>query len=206
MLSNRLDEYMAQLEHGLQALPESQRQEEIAEIRTHIEEMIAGYREMGLSEEQAFTDAERQFGEIAPLTRDLKRVHRKQFAKSLVEKFGALLGFYMLVRVSVLLMPPEQITQYWPGNILLTVAGLKSVLDGIILGRITRRANWAIGALLTYLMISLAIIIHQHPDIASRLFYANFPYHLGYAACSVVGAWIGSRWRERRHKRHRVFA
>ena len=207
MLTNRLDTYMAELEQKLNRLPEAQRQEELTEIRGHLEEISAAYREMGLSEEQAFADAEQQFGDTVQLSRAIKKVYRNRFMYVAGETAAAFVVLYLMCRISNLfLRQAAPVTEQWSLYAVLSLLGASALVTGIALGRVTRRAYSAIGGLLAFLMLSLAIGLHQHPDIAVRLFYANFPYHIAYAVCQTSGAWIGNRWRQKRQKSQQVFA
>lgn len=215
MHSTDLDSYMAELERNLRGLPKAQRREELAEMRSHLEEMIAAYQELGMSEEQAIADALRQFGETLPLARDLKTVYRKRVAFGVAETFGAIVGLYVLMIAVGSLTNTEIFWNDWVGNFCIwcqrqgfgvgfsnslmcclnwVYSGSICLCEGILLGSLTRRASPAIVIMCFYSLLQLAIALHQHPE-NPRLIEANLPYFLFYDICLLGGVWIANRWR-----------
>jgi len=77
-MQNRLDAYVAQLDRHLARLPAWRREEELREIRQHLEALVMAYQELGSSEGEAVALALAQFGPPAQNARDLCRVWRRQ--------------------------------------------------------------------------------------------------------------------------------
>jgi hypothetical protein len=73
----RLEEYVEEIGRRLRSLPAEEREREIAEIKLHLEQMAAGQREAGLSEDEAITAAIRQFGSAKSVGSGLQRTWRR---------------------------------------------------------------------------------------------------------------------------------
>jgi hypothetical protein len=70
---SQLDAYCAELESTLKTLPETQRTEEIVEIRQHLEAMTEAYVELELTRAQAEHAAIQQFGSSRKIGRGIVR-------------------------------------------------------------------------------------------------------------------------------------
>jgi len=71
MANEQLDRYVNTLSARLKKVPPAERNEELREIRQHLEALIAGYIAQGRSEEAATAEAIGQFGRADRLGREL---------------------------------------------------------------------------------------------------------------------------------------
>src|SRR5579871_5398909 len=76
-MQNPLEAYLQQVERRLRSLPREQRTQEIDELRRHLESLIDARIEAGLSEQEAVTEAIRQFGEPKGIGKSLVRTWRR---------------------------------------------------------------------------------------------------------------------------------
>lgn len=73
-MDNRLDRYLQSVAHELRRLPQERREEELRELRQHLEAIVARLVEGGLSEVEAVEAATAQFGEAGTVGHELVRV------------------------------------------------------------------------------------------------------------------------------------
>lgn len=78
MANSPLDHYLETIEARLQGLLPARRQEEMREIRQHLEALVAGHRIAGLSEEEAVAAAIRQFGHAEQVGQALNQASQQQ--------------------------------------------------------------------------------------------------------------------------------
>jgi uncharacterized integral membrane protein len=78
MANSQINHYLEIMEGRLKQLSPAQRQEEIQEIRQHLEALVAGHRMAGLSEEEAEKAAIRQFGHAEQVGQELSNVSQRQ--------------------------------------------------------------------------------------------------------------------------------
>jgi uncharacterized integral membrane protein len=78
MAKSQLDHYLETIEGRLRNLPLARRQDEIREIRQHLEALAAGHRLAGLSEEEAAEAAIRQFGHAEQIGQALSKASRQK--------------------------------------------------------------------------------------------------------------------------------
>jgi hypothetical protein len=71
MDNRRLDDYITMLARRLQGLSQTQREEELREVRQHLEALVAGHVLRGLSEAEAVDAALRQFGRAEQIGKEL---------------------------------------------------------------------------------------------------------------------------------------
>ena len=83
MANSQLDHYIETLEGQLKSLPAARRQEEMQEIRQHLEALAAGHRIAGLSMDEAAEAAIRQFGHAEQLGQELRKASQQQRMRSL---------------------------------------------------------------------------------------------------------------------------
>lgn len=76
MDDRRLDHYITTLGSRLQGLPQTQREEELREVRQHLEALVAGHTMRGMSEAEAVTAALRQFGHAEQIGKELAAAQR----------------------------------------------------------------------------------------------------------------------------------
>ena len=77
MDNSPLDRYIADLGARLRALPPAARDEELREVRQHLDALVAGHLAQGQSEEEAIEAALRQFGRAEQIGRQLLRAWEK---------------------------------------------------------------------------------------------------------------------------------
>lgn len=78
MAQSQLDHYLTILEARLKGLPPARRQEEMLEIRQHLEALVVGHRLAGASEEDAVAAAIRQFGHAEQVGQALNQASQQQ--------------------------------------------------------------------------------------------------------------------------------
>jgi len=71
-MHEQLEDYLSKIEKQLAALPAEQREEELREIRSHLQQMIAENIARGDVADEAIAQALEQFGPAGKLGRDLK--------------------------------------------------------------------------------------------------------------------------------------
>ncbi|MEO6906874.1 MAG: permease prefix domain 1-containing protein [Abditibacteriaceae bacterium] len=74
-MHNQLEKYLSQIEDQLAALPAEQRQEELREIRSHLEMMIEENIARGCDAKEALTKTLEQFGSAEKIGQDLKHIY-----------------------------------------------------------------------------------------------------------------------------------
>ena len=88
MANSRLDEYLATVETRLQSLSELERDEQMTELRQHLEALITARQRQGEGEEAATESAIRQFDQAqevgADLSRSVWRMRLKRLPENLV--------------------------------------------------------------------------------------------------------------------------
>ncbi len=82
MPNSPLDHYLETMEGRLKRLTPAQRQEEIQEVRQHLEALVAGHRVAGLSEDEAIEAAIRQFGHAEQVGQELSQAPRQKRMRS----------------------------------------------------------------------------------------------------------------------------
>lgn len=83
MANSHLDHYLEIIEGRLKRLSPARRQEELLEIRQHLEALAAGHRIAGLSEEEAEKAAIRQFGHAEQVGQELSNVSQRRRMRAL---------------------------------------------------------------------------------------------------------------------------
>ena len=73
-MDKRLDKYLQSVAHELRTLPEERREEELREIRQHLEAIVARLRDGGVGEAEAVEAATAQFGHAHKVGHELVRV------------------------------------------------------------------------------------------------------------------------------------
>jgi hypothetical protein len=74
----QVERYLQSVEARLSALPPAQRDDELRELRQHLEALIVGHRARGLDDDAAVAAALRQFGHAEQLGRDLQRASLRE--------------------------------------------------------------------------------------------------------------------------------
>lgn len=83
MQNTRFENYMSQLESRLKHLTSAQREEEMREVRGHLETLASWHTQQGKNPEDAVQEAIRQFGKAEQIGRELNDIAlRKSFVSS----------------------------------------------------------------------------------------------------------------------------
>lgn len=90
----RIERYIATLGARLRSLSSAQRDEELSEVRQHLDALVAGHRARGLSEEEAVEAALHQFGHAEQIGQQL---HRAWAQRRVPRLWPALVGYVVLV-------------------------------------------------------------------------------------------------------------
>jgi len=94
MADAKMEEYVAAIAGRLRSLPPSQREEELREIRQHLDALVAGHRARGASEKDAVDAALAQFGRPEQVGRQIHGAWARQRPPRL---WPALLAYPLLV-------------------------------------------------------------------------------------------------------------
>jgi hypothetical protein len=102
MANTPLDRYIETIAARLKTLPAAQRDEEMREIRQHLDALVAGHRAAGLSEDEAVKVAIRQFGHAEQVGRELQQSQQPQRLRALLPALliylisvGLILAFFV---------------------------------------------------------------------------------------------------------------
>jgi len=109
MAQSPLDHYLAILEARLKNLPPARRQEEMLEIRQHLEALVAGHQRAGGSAEEAVAAAIRQFGHAEQIGQALNKA--SQFPR--LRPFFLLLVFILTVVVNLVIFAINDSPDTW---------------------------------------------------------------------------------------------
>ena len=171
VMNKRLDPYLQKLDHELRPLPEDRREEELREIRQHLEAIVTRLMEGGLSEEEAVEAATSQFGEAHAVGHELVKV--VPMAESPVR----------LLAASVC-----AVTCYLSLNLLLL---LLSIQPGLIADLIpSLKSTPALEMALPIIFVGYALVFFATPWIAATVFRCFAPKNL--QARSGIACWIFS--------------
>ena len=78
MVNPHVERYLAAIEARLLHLPATQRNEELHELRQHLDALIQGNRTRGMTDDDAVAAALRQFGQVESLGRQLQQSTQSQ--------------------------------------------------------------------------------------------------------------------------------
>ena len=104
-MDKQLETYLAQIKAQLQSLPPQKQDEELQEIRQHLQALAANSMTRGLAENEAVAAAIRQFGDSRRVGRDLQQAWRGRPEKPLriaLAAGGALLCHVTFMYVAIL--------------------------------------------------------------------------------------------------------
>jgi hypothetical protein len=123
MDSPQVQRYLVAIEARLGALSPAQRDEELRELRQHLEALIAGHRASGLADDAAVAAALRQFGHAEQLGRDLQRATQRAARPRLWPVFLLYLGMVALI-FALLATANDKPTDFpatWSGQLVLAL-------------------------------------------------------------------------------------
>ena len=148
-MNKQLEQYVETVAARLGTLPEAERTEQIAELRQHLESLVASAQTEGASEEAATETALRQFGDARQVGTDLNRSGWRMRLKRLPESWVTALsvvsgislvnllfrfGYAPLVKALVPTLPaPSGL----PPHATITVIGSSLLAPSLFLGMLT---------------------------------------------------------------------
>ena len=94
-MHSQLEQYLKTVEQNLHALPAEERDNELNEIRSHIESLVEAHREIGNTEEEAVARTLAQFGRAQKLGKDLTQAHQSGGKPQLLLLAGAVTFNYI---------------------------------------------------------------------------------------------------------------
>lgn len=215
-MHQRLEQYLNELAVRLNSLPAYQRDEELAEVRAHLEAMIAANQELGDTEEEAVHAALRQFDASRKLGQGLARTWRRGQRRTWRETLsGAAIcaaGCYWgissvitLVFYPMVATTPSEAARSKVLNLAFYV--LLPILPGLVTGLATPKRA-VIGTALALSVFSAYFWFRGQRAIAEAIASRNYaewevsPF-LVYPLLVTLGAaaaWAGTRWTQRRRR------
>lgn len=112
-----LEEYVEEVCAGLRPLPTARREQEIAEIRQHLEAAVEAGRQEGMGEDAAVAEALRRFGDSRTVRSGLLRAWRREQPAWLASPLGA-----VFVALG---------TQFALGKLLLATGATRLLFEGL---------------------------------------------------------------------------
>lgn len=203
-----LEEYLAAVAGQLGPLPVARRNEELREIRQHLANAVFINRELGLAEEEAVASAVEQCGSPKEAAHGLVMAWRRERALERRSFVGAAASTVALTLLLPRLAdaPPMQLllmklllhsAWYVPVTVGLVYLahGLSGALGGLLFPR-RAVAGTLMAVTLWYGVLIARVVsgaewVHQ-PSVWAR-------DYVEFALLSVLAAWAGARWRERRN-------
>jgi uncharacterized membrane protein len=135
MASPQLEQYLETIEARLKNLPAPQRQEEILEIRQHLEALVAGHYLAGLSQDEAVATAIRQFGHAEQIGQALNQVSRQQRIRS----FWLLVIYCLTVAINLAIFIVNDNPDSWFAKFALALSLPAGILG---IGLVETVQNW----------------------------------------------------------------
>jgi hypothetical protein len=142
-MQSPLEEYLNQIAGHLRLLPSGRREEELREIRQHLEALVQAYQELGSSESDAITAALTQFGSSRENARGLEwawqreRVDVAPTIRKALSQFGALALYHLLASVLLALTGSSE-----PSLTLVGIGGALSLIAGWHVGLEAPGRGW----------------------------------------------------------------
>ena len=205
-----LENYLLEMAAQLSALPPPRRNEELREMRVHLENAIEAYQELGETEQEAVASTLRQFGAPSQVAAGLVRARRREHGSGLdtakaglfsvaalwsVDGICRCLGHYLEGHPDVFGM----LRLHFEPVFYTLIFGLPVLLGGLTSGLTVRGAVkgvvWGTG--LGYvgpMVVDEVIHAWNDSDILGTALIV-----LLQAAGLTGAAWVGSRWRKAHH-------
>jgi len=205
-MCNQLEKYLSQIEKQLAALPVEQRQNELREIRSHLEMMIDDNVACGCDADNAVAKALEQFGAANKLGKELRQY--KPFAW--LHYFRPLAAFLFALGVVIAWVSispnKSQIPSFVPVSFQWTWELMLIIIIFPITGWVTeviapKWGFWSL-AVLFYGILSLFIYFAfwRFAPIPKAYFLYGFMHHALAGIASFIGAWIRRREVEHRQQ------
>lgn len=214
-MHSRLEEYLQTVEQNLQHLPAYERQNELNEIRMHLDSLVQANTELGDTEEEAVTETLAQFGRAQTLGKDLTLVHQSAGKPTFQDlaaaaAFNYVGGSVAMLAVSRLVILPLAYdgvpTFFWMVRSLLTMFCI-DWLTGAVMPR--GAVKGAFYARLLGAVLSLVFTLGLQPTTMPMVSVWSIGGSLAISSLiqiglAVVGAKSGAQWRVRRDKKLRL--
>lgn len=138
-MHNRLEDYLEEVTKQLGSLPAERRDEELREMRQHLQEAVANSREQGLSEGQAVAAALTRFGTPKEAARSVIGAQRREVRKQWGRKCSRYLITWAIVDTFVYALYSIALHPYGEGLLrwcwLLGVVVLLPMFSGRLMSR-----------------------------------------------------------------------
>lgn len=201
-MNQSLSKYLQSVAHELRALGPQKREEELREVKQHLESLMARAIESGASEEEAARSAIAQFGSARKIGRKLRRASQKRESawRVLAAPMCGMVGQFVLIILlmggmmlvdAMLGFGPERIFQGYQSHILLDIGftillHLTPVGGGILAGRLApQSAVWSTPMMCAAFFVGSSLVFPFGHSLFSLL---------SIAIPIFIGAVIGSRW------------
>lgn len=214
-MHSRLEQYLQTVEQNLNALPAEKRQNEISEIRLHMESLVEANKELGSTEEEAVTHTLAQFGRARTVGKDLNRVHQSADKSPLrtlagavaFNYFSGMLASLLVSRLFLLTLTPDGTpTALWLVRGMLTTLCVGWLTGAVVPRHAVKCTFFAhlLGAGLSFvLMLFLPAGVVPLPPLLSLSVSLLLSTVLG-TSLAMFGAKLGAQWRNTRNQTMRL--
>ena len=134
MANSPLDHYLETMEGRLKSLAPARRQEELQEVRQHLEALVAGHRMAGLSEDEAVAAAIRQFGHAEQVGQALSQASQQKHVRSVMMLLAL---FILTVAVNIVIFAINDYPDTWFAKFVMAFA-LSAGLLGMAVAEIVQ--------------------------------------------------------------------
>ncbi len=201
-MQTKLGKYLSQIEKQLAELSTEQREEELREIRSHLEMMIDENVARGINPDEATTKALEQFGEANKLGKELRQY--KTFAW--LHYFRPLAAFLFALGVVIAWVSISSVPVQWPSDLMLII--IIFPITGWVAEMIAPKCGFWSLAVLFYGILSLFICLYVYivfwksVPIPKAYLLVGFISHGLLGIASFIGVWI-RRWQVK-HRKHQT--
>lgn len=199
-----LEQYIETVETRLRALPPEQRNNEVEEIRQHLESMVAAHVELGYGEQEAVELSLTQFGKAERVGKDLNRVHLRNERRLVPIQIVLviLLSQFVIYQLVPIETSALLALSHWPDPVVRCAIVLFPSLTWLVSGWITglllpRRAALGLSIAFGIGMVQMLAI----PDLAAILRYLESGFCWSYVLrvlFQLGGARAGAAFRQKR--------
>lgn len=213
----QLEKYFSQIEKQLSILPEKQRQDELREVRCHLEMMIDENIAQGCDLDDAVAKALEQFGPPVDVGRGLqnarysKRYHYRRmfyagFAALIIASLSSLITRFVFIKFGVFDNRALMSDPTW----LLLGNCLWSCVEAFFIGWaietfLPKRDLFiiAVKAILFAIFWGITLLMFGAMALSAyaKLFMLNTSYYVGSIVLSILMTYLGA-WARRRHVEH----
>lgn len=219
-MNDRLEQYLGAVERGLPELPEKRRQDEITEVRQHLDALIAARQYADIDAEAATDAALRQFGSARRVSLGIRSAYwRERIGVSDTVVGAALLTVGGSILVNGLLSPltislrsligidpmtiPHATPLLWATYLLPIV--LPYLFVGVLVGVLTpqrgvKGAFVGIGGYTLYSQLTFVLLyrlLHIHHEVREDYLLLQFSVIGFTVAASVLGAALGKQYSQK---------